>query len=190
MGLLADYKWLHDLFQQLEDRYYLIYHDYRRLPADSSAWALIERNEPELQAIADELLERGARATVAADAAGWRQKLTRVRGELHDGVEASDVERLARAMTLLKDVLGRELSRINTRLVGTASTLRLTFTRTATGWDVADGAGAAASIAFSYSSKACSKEDASNIQDGIGCSPGSMLNWRRIRNSPTASSSP
>jgi hypothetical protein len=125
VGVLADYKWLHDLFQQLEDRYYLLYHDYRRLPADPSAWALIERNEPELQTIADELLERGASATVAADAAGWRQKLARVRRELRASVEGSDVERLARAMTLLKDVLGRELSRINTRLVGTASTLRL-----------------------------------------------------------------
>ena len=125
VGVLADYKWLHDLFQQLEDRYYLLFHDFKRLPADPSAWAVIERNEPELQAIADDLLERVAAATISADAALWRQKLTRIRTALRAGVEASDLGELTRAMTLLKDVLGRELSRINTRLVDTASALRL-----------------------------------------------------------------
>jgi hypothetical protein len=51
IGTLADYKRLHDLFQQLEDRYYLIYHDARRLPAETAAWASMEHNGRELQSI-------------------------------------------------------------------------------------------------------------------------------------------
>ena len=44
IGVLAAYKQLHDLFQQLEDRYYLIYHDAKRLPADQSAWMGMEHH--------------------------------------------------------------------------------------------------------------------------------------------------
>ncbi len=123
--LLAGYKWLHDLFQQLEDRYYLVYHDYRRLPADQGAWALIERSAPDLQAIVDELIERAAVPSMPAAAVRWQIPLASSAELLRAGVERGDGEALQRAVGQLNHLLGREPSQINTRLMGTAAALRL-----------------------------------------------------------------
>jgi hypothetical protein len=123
--LLANYKHLHELFQQLEDRYYLIYHDAKRLPADQWAWTGLARNEPDLQLIVDDLLDLAGQASMAASTAMWKQKLTRARKELQTAIENGDTEQLKHAITHLKDVLGREPSRINTHLVSTASAMRL-----------------------------------------------------------------
>jgi hypothetical protein len=125
IGILADYKRLHDLFQQLEDRYYLIYHDMKRLPADPSAWVSIEHNSRELQSIADDLLDMAGRASIAAITALWTHKLTRAGAELRTSIENHDRRQLKSAMIHLKDLLGREPSRINTRLVSAAGALRL-----------------------------------------------------------------
>jgi hypothetical protein len=125
IGILADYKRLHDLFQQLEDRYYLIYHDMKRLPADQVAWASMDYNAHELQAIADELLDMAGRASIAAITAMWTHKLIRAAGELRTSITNHDRRQLKSAMIHLKDLLGREPSRINTRLVSAAGALRL-----------------------------------------------------------------
>jgi hypothetical protein len=125
IGILADYKRLHDLFQQLEDRYYLIYHDLKRLPADPSAWASMEHNARELQAIADDLLDMAGRTSIMAITTLWTHKLAHAGGELRTSIKNHDRRQLKLAMTHLKDLLGREPSRINTRLVSAASALRL-----------------------------------------------------------------
>ncbi len=125
IGILAGYKRLHDLFQQLEDRYYLIYHDVKRLPADPSAWASIEHNARELQAIADDLLDIAGPASMRAITALWTHKLARTGGELRTSIKNHDRRLLKSAMSHLKDLLGREPSRINTRLVSAAGALRL-----------------------------------------------------------------
>lgn len=125
IGVLAGYKRLHDLFQQLEDRYYLIYHDLKRLPAATAAWSSVELNARELQAIADELLDQAAGASLAAATSLWTHKLARAAGELRASIASRDRRQLKLAITHLKDLLGREPSRINTRLVSAASALRL-----------------------------------------------------------------
>jgi hypothetical protein len=125
IGTLADYKRLHDLFQQLEDRYYLIYHDLKRSPADGAAWASMEHNGRELQSIVDDLLELAGRTSMAVITALWTHKLAQAAAELRASISGRDRPQLKRAMTHLKDLLGREPSRINTRLVSAASALRL-----------------------------------------------------------------
>jgi hypothetical protein len=125
IGILTDYKRLHDLFQQLEDRYYLIYHDMKRLPADQATWASLEHNVGELQAIADDLLDTAGRASIAGITAMWTHKLTRAGGELRTSIKNQDRRLLKSAIIHFKDLLGREPSRINTRLVSAAGALRL-----------------------------------------------------------------
>jgi hypothetical protein len=125
IGVLADYKRLHDLFQQLEDRYYLIYHDLKRLPAAPSAWASVEHNARELQSIVDDLLDMAGRASITVITALWTHKLAQAAVELRTSVKSHDRLQLKLAITHLKDLLGREPSRINTRLVSAASALRL-----------------------------------------------------------------
>lgn len=125
IGILADYKHLHDLFQQLEDRYYLIYHDVKRSPADPAAWASMEHNARELQATVDDLLDMAGRVSMAAITALWTHKLAHAAGELRTSIKSRDRRQLKPAITHLKDLLGREPSRINTRLVSAASALRL-----------------------------------------------------------------
>jgi hypothetical protein len=125
ISVLADYKRLHDLFQQLEDRYYLIYHDVKRLPANPSAWASVEHNARELQSIVDDLLDMAGRASITVITALWTHKLTHAAEELRTSIKSRDRPQLKLAITHLKDLLGREPSRINTRLVSAASALRL-----------------------------------------------------------------
>ncbi len=129
IDILAAYKRLHDLFQELEFCYNLIHHfiyqDGRLMPAERVAWEGLECNEPELQSKIDELRDFAGRAVFAADTALWSQKLGRASAELQAAIEHADVERLRVATGRIKDVLGRELSRINTRLVSAAGALRL-----------------------------------------------------------------
>jgi hypothetical protein len=123
IGSMADYKHLHELFQQLEDRYYLLYHDGKRLPGDQSAWSSIERNEPEIQAAITDLLDLAQRAPLAIDTALFQHRLTRAGEDLQVAIEQQELARLRQATTHLREVLGREPSRVNTRLVSTASAL-------------------------------------------------------------------
>jgi hypothetical protein len=125
ISVLADYKGLHDLFQQLEDRYYLIYHDLKRLPANPSAWVSVEHNARELQSIVDDLLDMAGCASTTVITALWTHKLTHAAEELRTSIKIHDRPQLKLAITHLKDLLGREPSRINTRLVSAASALRL-----------------------------------------------------------------
>jgi len=133
IGVLAACKHLHELFQQLEDRYYLIYHDGRRLPGDLSAWTSVERLEPDLQAVIDELLEQASSSPLAGEALLWQQKLVRAQEELREAIERQELDLLRLATIALRDVLGREPSRINTRLVSAAGALRLSAVAQALG---------------------------------------------------------
>jgi hypothetical protein len=125
IDVLNSYKLLHDLFQQLEDCYDLLYHTGRRLPADESAWEDAERNELELQTLVDEVLRVAGQASFAADEALWMKRIERARTELHTAVENFDAALLKRAIARISEVLGRELSRMNSSLVTAARTLRL-----------------------------------------------------------------
>jgi hypothetical protein len=126
IGLLSRYKMIHDLFQQLEDCHDLLYYAGKRLPADEMAWEDLERNEPELQYICDELLDIAGRSPFAAAEALWMRRLDRARKDLRAAIDGGDVAQLKKATSRINDeVLGRELSRINSSLVSAARTLRL-----------------------------------------------------------------
>jgi HPt (histidine-containing phosphotransfer) domain-containing protein len=117
---------VHDLFQELENRYFLIYNDQKRLPDDDIAWDSIGMNEPELRAKIDDLTETAKRPSFAAtDEARWAQQLDKVKTEMRVAVEEFNLEKLQDSTRLLYRVLNRQPSRINAQLVATASALRL-----------------------------------------------------------------
>lgn len=115
-------KFIHDLFQNLENAYYLISHDQRRLPEDELAWQSILINEPEVASIVDDLLDavRGEQPPPR-----WTRQLEQVRGDMRRSVEELDHRLLYQAVRQLHRVLDREPSRVNARLVAAARALRL-----------------------------------------------------------------
>ncbi|MFL5804093.1 MAG: hypothetical protein ACJ8CR_20405 [Roseiflexaceae bacterium] len=122
---LSLYKQLHDLFQQLDDRYTLIVRFSKGLPANQAAWEDIERDEPDLYVTADMLLGMAGKVPLAGEATLWAQKLGRAQRELRSALEAYDAEGLKDELGRLKDLIDRQLSRTNTRLVGAAEALDL-----------------------------------------------------------------
>lgn len=122
---MNDFKLAHDLFQELENRYFLIQNDERRLPADDMAWDSIAINEPELQGKISDLRMVTQRPTFATDEARWMTQLDKVSESIRVGVEQFDLDELKRGTNLLYRVLNRTPSRINAQLVSTATALRL-----------------------------------------------------------------
>ncbi|MEM7336240.1 MAG: hypothetical protein AAF490_29435 [Chloroflexota bacterium] len=125
IDLLNDQKELHDLFQGLEDCYYLIDNDQKKLPADEDAWINIEINEPELQGKISDLLTVSERETFAVDENRWVQHLSKAKGHIRVGMEDFNHEQLKLGTRLIFRTLNRQPSRINAQLVSVASSLRL-----------------------------------------------------------------
>jgi hypothetical protein len=121
---LSFYKSMHDLLQQIEDVYGVIYQHARRLPGDDLAWDDLAENEPDLQALIAEVQRVAAEGPIAGDAM-WPHRLERSGVELRETLEQKDVTALKRVLMRLNDVISRELSRMNTALVAAARTLRL-----------------------------------------------------------------
>ncbi|WP_220594166.1 CHAT domain-containing protein [Oscillochloris sp. ZM17-4] len=124
IDVLSCYKRLHDLLQQIEDAYGVIYQHARRLPGDDLAWEDLEENEPDLQTLIAEVLRVVAEGPIIGDAI-WSRRLERTGVELGEALAQRDVTALKRALVRLNDVIGRELSRMNAALVAAARTLRL-----------------------------------------------------------------
>ncbi len=125
IALMNDYKLIHDLFQELENRYTLIHNDQKRLPADETAWDSIELNEPEVKGKIDDLLQAVQLASFANEEAHWTVQLEKVQEDLRTGVENFDLAALKSSTRLLFRILNRQISRINAQLVGAAGALRL-----------------------------------------------------------------
>lgn len=123
--VLGSYKLLHDLFQQLEDTYNVMHQHARRLPADEGAWDDVEEHEPDLQGLIGELLQVAGRSSFAPAEGLWMRRLERAAAELAQAVEMRDAAALRRALSRVYEVLGRELSRMNSALVAAARALRL-----------------------------------------------------------------
>jgi hypothetical protein len=126
---LVAYKRLHDLLHELESCYGIIHHfiyeEGRLVPEERLAWSALERNEPELESAIEKVIEFAGHAPFAAEFVLWTQKLERARGELHQAIESYDAAPLKSATRRITDVLGREPSRVNTRMVAAAGDLRL-----------------------------------------------------------------
>jgi hypothetical protein len=125
IDLLSSYKQLHDLFQQLEDAYGVVFQHARRLPGDPSAWDDLEEHDPEMQGLIVELLRVASQPHCASVEGIWMRRLERARIELSESLEAHDHATMRRALSRIFEVLGRELSRMNSALVAAARTLRL-----------------------------------------------------------------
>jgi hypothetical protein len=125
IALMNDYKLIHDLFQELETRYFLIYNDQKRLPADEMAWENIELNEPEVRGKIDDLIQAVQLASFANEEARWTQQLEKVKTDIRQGMENYDFNTLKSGTRLLYRILNRQISRINAQLVNTAAILRL-----------------------------------------------------------------
>ncbi len=125
IALMNDYKLAHDLFQELENRYYLIYNDQRRLPDDDLAWDSIAINEPELQGKIRDLLNVARHAAFETADARWTEQLTGIGKNIRAAVEEYDYEKLKSSANRLYRILNRYPSRINAQLVTAAGSLRL-----------------------------------------------------------------
>ncbi len=125
IDLMNDFKLVHDLFQELENRYFLIQNDERRLPEDDMAWDSIAINEPELQGKISDLRVVTQRPTFAHEEVRWVAQLEKVSESIRVSVEEFDLNELKRGTSLLYRVLNRTPSRINAQLVATATALRL-----------------------------------------------------------------
>ncbi|MCP4426763.1 MAG: hypothetical protein GY803_19905 [Chloroflexi bacterium] len=165
IALMNDYKLIHDLFQELENRYFLIYNDQKRLPADEMAWDSIELNEPEVRGKIDDLLQAVQLASFANKEARWTQQLEKVQEDIRAGVENYDFNALKSGTRLLYRILNRQISRINAQLVSSAKALRLDAIEQAM-----------ATISASLAQADYSHETIGEIQDGVDALAG--LNTR------------
>jgi CHAT domain len=125
LRVLTAYKELHDQFQQLDNCYSCINRTGKHLLADELAWTYIANNVRELQQIVDGLLDCAGHPVIGESEAFWTRRLDRARKDLELAVKQRDVLRMTQAIQLVGDVLAREPSRINTRLLGAAAELRL-----------------------------------------------------------------
>jgi hypothetical protein len=125
IAILGDYKELHDLLQQLEDLQATLTRFSRPLLTNIAVWDDVEDNEPDLYDKTDELLDFTRSVPFANETALWTPKLTRAQQDVRASVKDRDAGRLKDALGRLKDVIDRQLSRINTRMVGVAAALDL-----------------------------------------------------------------
>ena len=122
IGVLSQYKALHDVLQQLDDCMEMIDGERQRLPQDLRAWGRLAESEPELHAILGEALRLVERSPTDAS---WARKLERARDEARAGVEQGALELLSRAINRIADVLGAIPWRVNAQLVALAQVLPL-----------------------------------------------------------------
>lgn len=125
LSILTYDKLIHDLFQELENRYYLVEHDRKRLAEDESAWESLELSEPELRSKLDDLLDASKKAPASSDDSWWLQQLPLAKDDLRQGIEDFEENKLERATRRISRVLDLQPTRINARLVATAGSLRL-----------------------------------------------------------------
>lgn len=161
IDLMNDYKLIHDLFQELENRYFLIYNDQKRLPADEMAWESIEVNEPEVRGKIEDLIQAVNLASFANEEARWTRQLEKVKENVRQGVDQYDFNTLKSGTNLLYRILNRQISRINAQLVNTAALLRLDTLEQAM-----------ITISNSLSQADFGQEATSEIQDGVGALSG------------------
>jgi hypothetical protein len=120
--LLSAYKTLHDLLQQLENHYAVLYQETRGPAID---WQTLDLYELELQAVAEALVNFAERVPASLGRVLWTGAVTRAEHELREAIDAEDVHRLKSALNRLQHVLNREPSQINSRLVAAAHAIRL-----------------------------------------------------------------
>jgi len=128
--LLAEYKGVHDLLQQLELSYRvvydLLYEQDVLLPAERVRWRGLTNSQMALQATIGKACGFLATVSFTADTAGWADELRAAQTQLGRAYGQRDVAGCGAAITTVGDVVGGQLSRMNDRLIGALDTLGLT----------------------------------------------------------------
>ena len=127
--LLAEYKGVHDLLQQLELSYRVVYdltyQDDDLLPAERVSWRGLSSSQNALQTTIGKVCDFVATVSFVEDADEWICTLQAARGQLQAATERRDIETLGAAVTDVTDVVGRQTSRMNDRLIGALDALGL-----------------------------------------------------------------
>jgi hypothetical protein len=127
--LLAEYKGVHDLLQQLELSYRvvydLLYEQDELLPAERVRWRGLANSQMALQTTIGKVCGFLATISFATDTAGWADELRAAQVQLGRAYGQRDVTGCGAAITAVADVVGGQLSRMNDRLIGALDALGL-----------------------------------------------------------------
>ncbi len=122
---LGRYKILHDLLQQTEDRHSLLFRASHAKRIGQETWLDIEYSEPELYTKISQVLKVADDPLVRTETVVWSPKLRRAQGTLRNALEALDISLLRDALRRIKEVIDRQLSKVDGCLVNTANALHL-----------------------------------------------------------------
>ena len=126
IDVLGDYKDVHDNLHQLQ---FLCYNSIvtqsGRFPGDADAVDIITDHEITFQGIVVRLQEVATRPALSGDEMTWIQDLVQAQGYLRQAIETLDPVSLKRCCLVVRRVLDRYPSLINTRLNSAARTLRM-----------------------------------------------------------------
>ena len=127
--LLAEYKGVHDLLQQLELSYRVVYdllfEQDALLPAERVSWRTAASSQMALQAAIGKVCAFVAAVSFAADTAGWAAELQAAQVQLTRAYGQRDVAGCGAAVTTVADVVSGQMSRMNDRLIGALDALGL-----------------------------------------------------------------
>lgn len=127
--LLAEYKGVHDLLQQLELSYRvvydLLYEQDVLLPAERVNWRSLTRSQMALQTTISKVCGFLVTISFAADTGGWAAELRAAQTQFGGAYGQRDVTGCGAAITAVGDVVSGQLSRMNDRLIGALDALGL-----------------------------------------------------------------
>lgn len=128
VGVLVEYKEVHDLLQRLELSHRIVYslvcdRDIP-LPAAQIRWRSLTASREALEDAVAMLCAYVESASFAADA-DWKDELRQAGAALHTAAEARNVLALVDLLEAIDQMVGRETSRFNDRLIGAVDALRI-----------------------------------------------------------------
>jgi hypothetical protein len=127
--LLDEYKGVHDLLQQLELSYRvvydLLYEQDDLLPAERVRWRGLANSQMALQTTISKVCGFLTTISFAVDTASWAAELRAAQMQLGGAYGQRDVVGCGAAITAVGDVVSGQLSRMNDRLIGALDALGL-----------------------------------------------------------------
>lgn len=129
VAVLVEYKEVHDLLQQLEVSHRVLYtavfEQDEPLVAEQIQWRKLAASRVSMQTALLKLCDYVEITSFAADA-DWNVDLRQASTEVQEACEQRNAGRLADALDVIDQVIGRETSRFNDRLIGAVDALRMT----------------------------------------------------------------
>jgi hypothetical protein len=125
IGMMNDYKLVHDLLQELETAYAVIAMDLKYLPERMEMWERLSYNEPSLSSKIEEILAVMHQGSFAAEEERWVKMLTTAGEKVRLGIEDLELPPLKSGAKLINQIINRQPSLFNAQLVTTARSLRL-----------------------------------------------------------------